>query len=86
MSCTFTNNSAQQGPVLYLNNSVPNISGSTFNGSASAADQVFDNAVTPSPAEGSTEGTPSGGSASGAAGEDINQDAPAGGGVINSRR
>lgn len=71
VSCTFTNNTAQQGPVLYLNNSVPNITGSTFNGSMSAANQVFDNSVTSPSAEGSADGTLTGGNApSDAAGDD----------------
>ena len=83
VSCTFTNNTAQQGPVLFLNNSVPNITGSTFNGSATAGDQVFDNSVTPSPAEGSEGGTTSD-MTSDASSEDVNQNTPSGGGVINS--
>lgn len=86
VSCTFINNTAQQGPVLYLNNSVPNITGSTFNGSPTAADQVFDNSVTPSPAEGSAGGTTSDMTASGAPTEDVNQNAPSGGGTINADR
>ena len=82
VSCTFNNNTAQQGPVLYLNNSVPNITGSTFNGSATAADQVFDNSVTPSPPEGAASDM----TASGAPTEDVNQNAPSGGGAIMTRR
>lgn len=81
VSCTFTNNTAQQGPVLYLNNSVPNITGSTFNGSMSAANQVFDNSVTvTSPAlEGSADSTSSGGNAP----ADATGDVPSGNADIN---
>lgn len=79
MSCTFTNNTAQQGPVLYLNNSVPNITGSTFNGGMSAADQVFDNSVISPTADGSADGISSGGNAPGDAAEVM----PSGGGDIN---
>ena len=86
VGCTFTNNTAQQGPVLFLNNSVPNITGSTFNGSATAGDQVFDNSMTPSPAEGSEGDATSDMTASGAPTEEVNQNAPVGGGVINSGR
>lgn len=86
VSCTFTNNTAQQGPVLFLNNSVPNITSSTFNGSATAGDQVFDNSATPSPTGGSDGGNAADMTASGAPSEDVSQNAPSGGGVITSGR
>ncbi|KAA6419052.1 MAG: hypothetical protein FRX49_03865 [Trebouxia sp. A1-2] len=84
VNCTFNNNTAQQGPVLFLNSSLPNISGSTFNGSTSAANQVFNNAASPSP--GAAEGTPStGGSSSpeAPATSSAAEHTPAGGGSIN---
>ena len=83
-NCTFNNNTAQQGPVLFLNSSLPNISGSTFNGSTSAADQVFNNAASPSP--GAAEGTPSSGGSSSPeapATSSAAEHTPAGGGSIN---
>ncbi len=83
-NCTFNNNTAQQGPVLFLNSSLPDISGSTFNGSTSAGNQVFNNAASPSP--GAAEGTPStGGSSSpeAPATSSAAEHTPAGGGSIN---
>ena len=85
VSCTFTNNTAQQGPVLFLNNSLPNISGSTFDGSTSAGDQLFNNAVT-SPPAGTAEGTPSGGGASAEGAPAESSPAGGSGAVINSGR
>jgi len=69
---------------LFLNSSLPDISGSTFNGSTSAGNQVFNNAASPSPA--AAEGTPlTGGSSSpeAPATSSAAEHTPAGGGSIN---
>jgi hypothetical protein len=46
-ACEFTGNRALQGSALFLNNSVPVINGSLFNGSANPGDTIFRNNVNP---------------------------------------